>query len=460
MKSLPWDVLDLARQGALKWLESLPDRPVRPDRGYLEMLRHFDQPMPAEGLSPEQVIGELVEDGEPGLMAMNHGRFFGWVIGGYHPVGLAADWLVSAWDQNAAMAESTPTVAAIETVVARWVIELLGLPSHCSTAFVTGAQTANFVCLATARGAVLERAGWDAEGEGLAGGPPVTVVAGRHRHHTIDKAVRMLGLGDRRMVMVDTDGPTMNPTALASVLKTLEGPVIVCAQAGEVNTGAIDPIADIVEVVDGRGWVHVDGAFGLWACLDERVADRLVGLERADSWATDAHKWLNTPYDCGIALTSHPAAHRRAMTLRADYLPGDDHTVVRSAIDWNPEMSRRARSVPVYAMLRSLGRAGVVDLIRTTRDMAQAIARGVAEIPGGEVLAPVVTNQVLVRFAGEPEHTTRVLERVQEEGVAYPTATVWEGRPAIRISVSNWATDPSDVELTVDAFRRAHLSIA
>lgn len=459
MKRADWDVLEVAHRAALNWLESLPDRPVRPERTYAQMLEVFDGPVPATGEDPEKVLTELASVGTDGLMAMNHGRFFGWVIGGHQPVGLGADWLVAAWDQNTAMAESTPTVAAIEAVTARWVLEILGLPAHASTAFVTGGQTANFVALAAARSGVLERHGWNVEQEGLTGGPSVNVVVGRHRHHTIDKAVRILGLGDRRMIEVDTDGPIIRPSALAAALDRLSGPTIVCAQVGEVNTGAIDPINQIIETTADRAWVHVDGAFGMWARLDDRVAEMMVGLERADSWATDAHKWLNTPYDCGIAITAHPEAHRRAMTLRADYLPEDDHTRVRSPIDWNPEMSRRARAVPVYAMIRSLGRSGVAEMIRGCRDMAIEIARGVAAIPGGILLHPVVTNQVLIRFDGEPDHTVRVLERVQQEGVAYPTGTMWEGLPAIRVSVSNWATDVEDAARTVDALTRAHQTV-
>lgn len=459
MRRVEWDVLAVAHRAALEWLESLPDRPVRPERNYGQMLEVFDRPVPTAGEAPEKVLTDLASTGTDGLMAMNHGRFFGWVIGGHQPVGLGADWLVAAWDQNSAMAESTPTVAAIEAVTARWVLEMLGLPAHASTAFVTGGQTANFVALAAARSGVLERHGWNVEQEGLNGGPPVNVVVGRHRHHTIDKAVRILGLGDRRMIEVDTDGPIIRPTALAATLDRLSGPTIVCAQVGEVNTGAIDPISRIIDLAGERAWVHVDGAFGMWARLDDRVAELMDGLERADSWATDAHKWLNTPYDCGIAITAHPEAHRRAMTLRADYLPEDDYTRVRSPIDWNPEMSRRARAVPVYAMIRSLGREGVAEMIRSCRDMAVEIARGVAAIKGGILLHPVVTNQVLIRFEGEPDHTVRVLERVQQEGVAYPTGTIWEGLPAIRISVSNWATDIEDAARTVEALARAHRAV-
>jgi glutamate/tyrosine decarboxylase-like PLP-dependent enzyme len=455
VRRVEWDVLAVAHRAALEWLESLPDRPVRPERNYAQMLEVFDRPVPTVGEAPEKVLTDLASSGTDGLMAMNHGRFFGWVIGGHQPVGLGADWLVAAWDQNTAMAESTPTVAAIEAVTARWVLEMLGLPAHASTAFVTGGQTANFV----ARSGVLERHGWNVEQEGLNGGPPVNVVVGRHRHHTIDKAVRILGLGDRRMIEVDTDGPIMRPSALAATLDRLSGPTIVCAQVGEVNTGAIDPISRIIDFAGERAWVHVDGAFGMWARLDDRVAELMDGLERADSWATDAHKWLNTPYDCGIAITAHPEAHRRAMTLRADYLPEDDYTQVRSPIDWNPEMSRRARAVPVYAMIRSLGRKGVAEMIRSCRDMAVEIARGVAAIEGGILLHPVVTNQVLIRFEGEPNHTVRVLERVQQEGVAYPTGTIWEGLPAIRISVSNWATDAEDAARTVEALARAHRAV-
>lgn len=304
---------------------------------------------------------------------------------------------------------------------------------------------------------MLSDVGWDVEARGLNGAPPITVLAGEHRHHTIDKALRILGLGSSCVISIPTDGPTMNVDALARELEQAEGPIIVCAQVGEVNTGAIDPIGEILDAVDGRGWVHVDGAFGMWARLDARIADRLEGAEGADSWATDAHKWLNTPYDCGIAITRHPEPHRKAMTLRADYLPADDTEGLRSPIDWNPEMSRRARALPVYATLAALGRDGLVDMVRRSHDMARLIGEGISAIPGATLLEPVITNQALVRFDGpRPDHTNRVLDTVQGEGTCYPTGTIWDGSPAIRISVSNWATDKSDVEATVDALDRAH----
>ncbi len=460
MRTGDWrKTLEMAHSAALEWLDSLGERAVGPERTYADMYQLFSRPMPEAGQSPAEVIETLASSVPPGLMAMNHGRFFGWVIGGHQPVGLAADWLVAAWDQNTAMAESTPAVSAIEHVAADWIVDLLGLPSDSSVAFITGAQTANFVCLAAARSKVLADVGWDVEADGLTGAPPVTVIAGPHRHHTIDKAIKMLGLGTARIRTVAGSGPTMNPQALARELDQIEGPVIVCAQAGEVNTGAIDPIADIVGVTSGKAWLHVDGAFGIWARLDDRVAGLLEHVEMADSWATDAHKWLNTPYDCGIAITRHPGAHRRAMTVRADYLIVDDPALVRSPIDWNPEMSRRSRAVPVYATLAALGRSGVAEMVRRCRDMATMIGEGVESMPRAELLHPVITNQVLVRFNGtDPAHTNRVLKTVQDGGVCYPTGTMWDGQPAIRISVSNWATDEEDVALTLEALAAAHLS--
>lgn len=458
MQTTEWrKTLEMAMEAAVEWIDSLPQRPVRPERTYREMYEQFSRPMPESGEAAAEVISDLAARVPSGLMAMNSGRFYGWVIGGTQPAGLAADWLVAAWDQNTAMAESTPAVSAIEHVTANWILELLGLPPTSSVAFITGAQTANLVCLAAARSKVLDDAGWDVEADGLAGGPPVTVVVGEHRHHTIDKALRILGLGSARLRVVDANGPMLDATALAEMMETIEGPTIVCAQVGEVNTGAIDPIAEILEVVEGRAWLHVDGAFGMWARLDDRVAELLVGIERADSWATDAHKWLNTPYDCGIAITRHPDSHRKAMTLRADYLPADDTEWLRSPIDWNPEMSRRSRAVPVYATLAALGRQGVADMVRNCRDMAMLIAAGIGTIDGATILEAVVTNQVLIRFDGpDPEHTSRVLARVQQEGTCYPTGTMWGGRPAIRISVTHWATDESDVDLTVAALSEAH----
>lgn len=459
--------LERAHEASLRWLESVTDRPIRPEADLDEMARRFDIPLPEAGTSADEVVEELARLAEPGLIAMNSPRFHGWVVGGATPAGVAADWLTVAWDQNTSMAEPTPAVVAIENATARWVLELIGLPPTSGVGFVTGGQVANLVCLAAARGGVAAAYGHDVEADGLAGAPPIRVVVGEHAHSTVFRALRVLGLGHARAIRVATDdNARIQPSALREVLASIEGPTIVCSQAGDVNTGGIDrfeQIGDVIDEVRGRRpegavWHHVDGAIGLWALASDRLRSSFRGIERADSWSTDAHKWLNTPYDCGVAITRHPDAHLRALTLRADYLPGGGQ--VRNPIDWNPEMSRRARATPVYATIRSLGREGIVELVERDVEMARRYADSLSGQPGVEVLNQVELNQVLVRFRdgnGDASyHTPRVLAAVQESGVAYPTGTVWRGEPAMRISVSHWLTGPEDVDATVEALLDAH----
>ncbi|HET7723061.1 MAG TPA: pyridoxal-dependent decarboxylase [Propionibacteriaceae bacterium] len=457
--------LTVAHDAALDWLEHLDERSVRPDVDYDTMYAALAGPMPEGGTPAEQVIADLARTVKPGLMAMNHGRFFGWVIGGATPAGVAADWLVAAWDQNTAMAEPTPGTSAVEAVTAEWLLELLDLPRTSSVAFVTGAQVANLVCLAAARDRVLADAGWDVEADGLIGAPPVTVLAGEYVHHTVGKAVRILGLGEARIVTVPADGNArMRPDALADALSRVDGPAIVCGQGGEIATGGIDPLAAIADVVDARRataptWFHIDGAIGLFARASTTLAPKFAGAERADSWCTDAHKWLNTPYDCGIAIVRDREAHHRAMTLTASYLP--EPGAARDPIDWNPEMSRRARATAVYATLRSLGRSGVAEIAERDCEMARLLAEGIGMIPGAEVCNEVELNQVLVRLhdpAGldDDAHTRAVLSRIQTSGVAYPSGTTFGGRAAIRFSVANWATDETDVVETLEALADAH----
>ncbi len=457
--------LTAAHDAALDWLEHLDERSVRPDSDYDAMYAALTEPMPETGRAPEQVISELAATVKPGLMAMNHGRFFGWVIGGATPAGVAADWLVAAWDQNTAMAEPTPGLSALEAVTAEWLLELLDLPRSSSVAFVTGAQVANLVCLAAARDRVLADVGWDVEAQGLLGAPAVHVLAGEYMHHTIGKAVRILGLGEARIVRVAADGNArMRPDALAAALSAVEGPAIVCAQAGEIATGGIDPLDRIADAADARRssaptWLHIDGAIGLFGRASTVVSSKLAGAERADSWCTDAHKWLNTPYDCGIAVVRDREAHHRAMTLQASYLPQPG--AARDPIDWNPEMSRRARATAVYATLRALGRSGVAELVERDCAMAQLLAEGVRAIPGAEVCNEVELNQVLVRLrdpAGQDDdaHTRATLSRLQMSGVAFPSGTMFEGRAAIRFSVANWATDEDDIAETLEALCDAH----
>ncbi|HEX7099243.1 MAG TPA: pyridoxal-dependent decarboxylase [Acidimicrobiia bacterium] len=459
--------LQIAHEAALRWLESVRDRPVRPDVDYSTMEERLDAPLPEDPTDPAKVIEELVADTEGGLIAMNSPRFHGWVIGGVTPAGVAADWLTVAWDQNTAMAEPTPAAVAIENQTARWLLELTGLPKSSGVGFVTGGQVANLVCLAAARSGVCAAYGYDVDAEGLAGAPPITVIVPEHVHSTVGKALRILGFGHSTSRRVATDSNArIVPEALDQALADSEGPVIVTSQAGEVNTGGIDRFDEIVEVIDahrdgrpeGAIWLHVDGAVGLWALASPRFRPEFAGIERADSWSTDAHKWLNTPYDCGIAITAHPDAHRRALTLRADYLPegGED----RNPIDWNPEMSRRARATAVYATIRALGRSGIVEMVERNIDMARRYAAELGPHEGVEILNEVELNQVLVRFRDRngdaTTHTPAVLAAVQESGIAYPTGTMWAGEPAIRISVSNWMTEEADVDRTVESLLDAH----
>lgn len=421
-------------------------------------------PLPAEPANPFAVVHHLADTLEAGgLMGMASGRFFGFVIGGAVPAALGADWLVSAWDQNSGLFAPTPGTTIVEDVAGQWLLELLGLPSACSFAFVTGGQMANTTALAAARHHVLSQAGWDVEMRGLPGAPAVRIIVGDEVHVTVPRAARLLGFGTACLERVATDANgAMLPDALAAVLAAgPPGPVIVCCQAGNVNTGAIDPVGALADVTHTHGgWLHVDGAVGLWAAA--AGPDRIPGLDRADSWSTDAHKWLNVPYDCGITICRHPEAHRASMTVTASYLvqaaPGTD----RDPVDWNPEFSRRARGVPVYAALASLGRAGVVEVV----DRCCAHARRFAALLGAEpdvaVLNDVVLNQVLVRFlapgGSEADHDARtrdVIAAIQADGTCWMGSSVWRGRTVMRISVSNHATTEADVTASVAAIRRA-----
>jgi glutamate/tyrosine decarboxylase-like PLP-dependent enzyme len=462
MQRTEWSAL-LERACALAgdYLRGLPDRPVAPRSGPAALLAAFDRPVPEESTDPVAVIDELARLADPGLTAMPSGRFFGWVIGGGVPASVAADWLTTVWDQNAGSAEGTPAAAAVEQVALRWIAELLDLPVA-SSVLVTGAQMASFVGLAAARSEVLRGVGWDVEADGLIGAPPVRVIVGAQRHNTIDRALRLLGFGTRGLIAVDADDDgAMRPDALAAALAP-GGPTIVCAQAGNVNGGAFDPmpaIADAVDAARARGpvWLHLDGAFGLWARVSPRRRALADGVDRADSWSTDAHKWLNTPYDCGIALTRNAAAHKRALRGAAAYLPDED-AAVTTPFDHAPELSRRARGFAVWAALRQLGRRGVAALVDRTCDHAAAIAAGLAALPGAEVMNRVVINQIVVRFGDDDAHTRAVIERTVRSGECYPTGTIWRGRAAMRISVSNWATDDEDVRRTVAAIAAAHAS--
>ena len=455
------DPLEIAAAAARRWLAALTERPVRPEAGARAMLDAFAAPLPDAGADPADVVRDLVARAEPGLMASGSGRFLGWVIGGALPVAVAADWLVSAWDQNCAMSEPFPATTMIEQVAAGWMLELLDLPRAASVGFVTGGQMANTACLAAARNHVLAAHGWDVEAHGLQGAPHVHVLVGAERHDSIDAALRAIGLGAATAAVVPADAAgRVDPDAFAAAASAVEGPTIACLQVGNVNGGAVDPVGRITATVRRADlWVHVDGAFGLWARAARSTRPLVAGLETADSWATDAHKWLNTPYDCGVAICAHPDAHRRAMGVRAAYLPAGDDAVLRDPIDYNPELSRRARAVPVWAALRTLGRSGVAELVERCCAMAALLASRLAD-GGAEVLHQEL-NQAVVRFADprgadDDGHTRAVLAAVQAEGTCYPSGTVWRGVAAIRLSVTSFRTGPEDMERAAAAILAAH----
>jgi glutamate/tyrosine decarboxylase-like PLP-dependent enzyme len=440
---------------AADFLDSLEDRPVFPQVSPAELRALLQVPLQDESLSPEQVVEELAAAADPGLVAIPSGRYFGFVIGGGLPAALASDWLASTWDQNAGLYVGGPSASVVEQVVREWVCDLLGLPPGASIGFVTGTQMGSVTALAAARYRVLERAGWDVGRDGLAGGPPIRVLVGERRHVTIDRALRLLGLGAPEPVASDDQG-RMDADALRSALERGDGPTIVCAQAGEVNTGAFDPFEKIADAAAAHGaWLHVDGAFGLWAAASPRLRHLVRGVDRADSWITDAHKWLNVPYDSALVLCNDTEAHRAAMTVSASYLIQDDGArAVRDEVDWVPEFSRRARGFAVYAALRSLGRNGLRELVERTCECARLFAERIVSLPGVELLNDVVLNQVLFRFASD-EETEDVLRRVQESGDVWMSGTSWNGRRAIRVSVSNWQTTAEEIELALQAFRAA-----
>jgi len=447
---------------------SLPDATVTPTATPAGLRASLGGPTPEHCADPVAVVNRMADAVEAGgLMAMDSGRFFGFVIGGALPAAVAADWLVTAWDQNTGLFSPSPATAVIEEVAGRWILDLLGLPPDSSFAFVTGGQMANATALAAARNHVLAAAGWDVEADGLNGAPPIRLVVGDEVHVTIPRAARLLGLGTRAIerVAVDANG-AMVATDLERVLADRPvQPTIVCCQAGNVNTGAIDPIGELAEISHAAGaWLHVDGAIGLWAGVS-RHTTRLVGLDQADSWSTDAHKWLNVPYDCGIVICRHHQSHRAAMTATASYLvqaaPGTD----RDPVDWNPEFSRRARGVPVYAALASLGRDGIEQIIERCCAHARRFAEVLGAQPGIEVLNDVVLNQVLVRFldpSGRDEdhdaRTRAVIAKVQEDGTCWLGGSTWRNQAVMRISVSNFATTDADVDASLTAILAASVA--
>jgi glutamate/tyrosine decarboxylase-like PLP-dependent enzyme len=453
-------LLDSTATYAAEFLERLPERTVAPTATAEELRKVLGGPLPEVTRQPQLVVAELARAAEPGLMATPGGRFFGFVIGGSLPAALAADWLSSAWDQNAGLYVAAPAASVVEEVCGAWLIELFGLPKQVSYGFVTGCQMANFTALAAARHSVLEAADWDVEVDGLVGAPPIRIIVGEERHVTIDRALRFLGLGTANLRTVPADGQgRMRADALRDALAESSGPTIVCAQAGNVNTGSVDPLRTIcVAAQEAGAWVHVDGAFGIWAAASPTLRHLTEGIEQADSWATDAHKWLNVPYDCGLVFCAHPVAHRAAMSSHASYLVHSENRE-RDELDWNPEFSRRARGFPVYAALRSLGRSGVADLVNRCCAHARRFAEALTQEPGVEVLNDVVLNQVLVRFLDpgrdHDARTRAVVKVVQEDGTCWMGGTTWQGKAAMRISVSNWSTTAEDVDRSVAAILHA-----
>ncbi len=433
---------DAAERG-IRYRESLDERAVGPSTEAKAATARFDEALPENGRDDAETLAFLDDIGSPASVAMAGPRFFGFVIGGSMPVTVAANWLATAWDQNSVMSEVTPAVAVLEDVTRRWLCELLQLPRDCAAGFVTGATVANFTALAAARHKVLADAGWDVEKDGLIGAPPLTVIVGEEAHPTLTKSLGLLGLGRDRAVRVPVDG---QGRMIADAVPAVDGPTIVCTQAGNINTGAFDPVAEICRAVRPAGaWVHVDGAFGLWAAAVPGMRHLLAGFEEADSWATDAHKWLNVPYDSGVAMTRDAAALKAAMAITADYLPTD--AGLRNPCDYTPELSRRARGIEVWAALRSLGRRGVEDLIVRCCEHARRFAAGL-QAGGYEILNDVVLNQVLVSF-GDDETTQSVIEAIQRDGTCWCGGTIWQGRRAMRISVCNWSTTRADVDASL-----------
>lgn len=454
------DVLESAFQLATAYLRGARDRAVAARASAAELRAALGGSVPEEPSEATAVVDALARAVEPGLVTTPGPRYFGFVNGGVLPAALAADWLTSVWDQNAALFVMSPAAAVVESIVAEWVLELLRLPRTASVGLVTGTQMATFTALAAARHAVLQRAGWDVEARGLRAAPRLRVIVSEESHATVFTALRLLGLGtdDAQRVPTDDNG-RMRVDALRAVLARSEGPAIVCAQAGNVNTGATDPLRDIAALTRACGaWLHVDGAFGLWAALSPHLSPQLDGLAEANSWAADAHKWLNTPYDGGFVIVADPAAHRAAVSVQAAYLAAGAPDE-RDGMDWVPDASRRARGFAIYAALRALGRRGLCAMIERCCAHAQRMAAHLRVVPGVTMLNEVVLNQVLVRFTpphGDADsHTRAVIRRVQEDGTCWVGGTTWKGQAAMRISICNWSTTAEDIDRSANVILRA-----
>ena len=444
--------LDRAHRHALEWLSSLEHRPVPPQASIGQVTQSLGVDLPHDSADAAEVVDLLAAACSPGLTAMGSGRFFGFVIGGTHPAALAADWLVSAWDQNCGLRRVTPAHSAVEDITAAWLLDLLGLPGGSAVGFVTGATMANFTGLAAGRDAVLRRAGWDVAQRGVNGGPRVRVLVGAERHDTVDLALRYLGLGSPEPVGVDEQG-RLRADALQSALRQgSDEPTIVVLQAGNVHSGGFDPFPEAITAAHAHGaWVHIDGAFGLWAAASPAYRHLVRGCEEADSWATDAHKTLNVPYDCGLAIVRDAAAVRAAMGMHGAYLIHDE---LGEPFDKVPELSRRGRAFPVWAVLRSLGRSGMAELVDRLCRHASTFAAGLGGIAGATVLNDVEFTQVCATF-GTDERTEEVVRRLLADGTTWMSGSTWHDRSVLRISVSNWQTTENDVERSLDAVREA-----
>jgi glutamate/tyrosine decarboxylase-like PLP-dependent enzyme len=450
-------ILSPAVEHAARYRESLGEQSGKPRRSYQELRSELMVPVPETGIAPEAVLEELVTSAEGGLMPITGPRFFGWVMGASHPAGVAADWMVSAWGQNVGYHSPTPAMSALEEVAEAWLLDILDLPRVSRIGFATGATVANAICLAAARTRVLLGAGWDPDADGLFGAPPVEVLIGADAHSSLFSSLQLIGFGYNRVTRIDTDEQgRMRTPALEAALAKGSGPRIVIAQAGQINSGAFDPFDEIVPLAKAAGaWLHVDGAFGLWARAAPSLRHLTAGIEGADSWATDGHKWLQVPYDCGFAIVRDREAHQRSMTQWSSYLPsiGPDDRVPSAYV---PELSRRARGTPVWAMLKTLGRQGIAELVERHCALARRFAGRLAAEPGVRVLNEVVLNQIAVSFgAGDAEArkaaTEAVIARVQADGICFVGGAAWHGDWIMRISVTSGETTEADVDMSADA---------
>lgn len=454
-------VLSLAQQHAFAFLKNLDAAPAGATADVQTLRQQLNKPLTDAGLPPEEVITELVRDVSGGLLGSAGGRFFGWVIGGSVPAALAADWLTATWDQNAALYACSPAAAMVEEVAGTWLKDVLRLPTHVSFALVSGCQMAHATCLAAARHALLAERAWGVEQKGLYGAPPIRILTSAQRHGSFERAVRLLGLGSEQVIcLTSDDNDRLEPAALAKALEAdSSAPTIVLLQAGDINIGAFDDFESLIPIARRYGaWVHVDGAFGLWAAASPLYRQLVKGVEAADSWATDGHKWLNVPFDCGYAFIANPEAHRASLSHRASYLV--HHEDARDEMDWNPEWSRRARGFSTYAALRQLGRDGVAELIDRCCRHAHDLVMGIGKLAGAEVLWEPIINQGLVRFldpSPEQNHdrrTDEVIAAIVASGEAFFGGTTWRGKRAMRVSVCNWRTSPEDVQRSINSVAR------